>query len=356
MACIVSKFPTNRIEFIDIDQEIMRVEEKLEKIESYLSLDEIEVKIEINENACFNENMIHALCEPYGTKQHKTPLLTISIIKPNTEAKERIAILFNSTDKFLGIAVKIESMDDIRIIERMINEKYPTELLSLEFFKNFLDNCFQRKYYPKLNNQERVAYYVRDFDRDGRIDNMTIPKAIQLLEEIKAHYEFMKVQLYVDDLLGKLYSMRGDYKKALAIYAGKLKMGITNTHWGNDILKAKYKGQIDVDAMELFSISRKNTKFVVDKLPELYAEANDILKEYKKRHSQDFLQYIGNKYKSRLEKGGWWSFYALTEFLHFCKNLSRQAENRLRARAGIKELEIEIKPDSYYRQIPWYYR
>ena len=326
-----------------------RIEKDLKHVTSYLGYDDIDTYIDTDADAFANDdiNNLFTLCKPYDNSLKPSVIITINNVEQTV--KEEIAFLFNLMNSKFIPANHTEFFEKI---QKILNKHFPTEKRWPKYgniTSTLLSLCFQHNFFPVLINQYiAVTYAARLCVNDNQTPNN---QKLTLLLKLRQHYPEVakRTEMYLVDL----YMAEGKYKEVIDIIKPHI-IPYSPAYWGHtEVLNAKLKLKLPASVNEIFVIGRKNTKFVKDKLESLYEEAGKILAEWNKNNG-DFLTYIYNKHKR--DKGvtyesisgfKYFCFDQVPEAIHFAENLSRQAENVLRRRAGLKELKIANNPFPY---------
>ena len=323
---------------------IRRIDKSFKEVITYLGYNDVDMSFDIDPVAFQKDdiNNLLTLCVPYD--KDLTPSIIITIDGVKEKERNEIAFLFNLINsKF--IPLKNEMF--FEKINKILNKHYPEERPWPDYndiTETLLTICFENDFFPILSNQFVAVTYAAKMC----VDDAETPskQKLNLLLKLMQHYEQVKKRRGFD--LVHLYMSEGKYAEALDILLPYITPGHTSSWIAEYILNAKYKLNLPVSVNELFALGRKNTKFVKDKIPMLYDEAEKIFADWTKKNG-DFLTYIYEKYKKvktakyKLMGFEYFSFSSITEVLHFVENLSRLAENVLRRKEGLKELKIDIK-------------
>lgn len=155
-----------------------------------------------------------------------------------------------------------------------------------------LDNCEYvdvEGYYSYI-----FAYMSRKLDSVWKIKHVDIllPRFIN----IKKCYKYEVLYNYASYWLKDLYLLKGDYRGALESFT-LLNPRKYYTMHANSVLNIKYHLGIDVSPIELLCINNNITKTGQAYFDEILKYCGIILNKNKLEKKEDFLKYIGDKYK-----------------------------------------------------------
>lgn len=185
------------------------------------------------------------------------------------------------------------------------------------------------------------------------------------IDKIIDHLKFLQCCYPVIDLsdtIGDVYTFGGKFTDALEQY--KLNPQLLNVRRTNKVLNLKTQLGIKISGVELFSMSKKLTKFGTTNLHNVVKWVEHTIADDDAERKKDFLGYINDKYINDKRIYNWplfamgdnshasdlnQKFYkrykikalnysSIPEFIDYCKEISRIAENRLREEMNLPKV------------------
>lgn len=268
-----------------------------------------------------------------------------------------------------------------RRIELLGNKGYVILLINeyLEELNNITEGYFTRKSGNKKSPYSSSATILGPdiLKLKPEYQNCLFPidDTIQQLTILDNLYDFSEITNYIGDV----YCFGGRFQDALNTY--KIDPQQLNAHRTNKILNIKTMIGAELTAKELLCVRKKITKFGEDNFDMIVEFADIALNEDTKSRGENYLKYINRKYKTNrgatygdfqywrifYDDGGagtdlrkkflgrfkvkTYSYYQIPEFIKYCNDLSRKAENLYR-----KSLKLPNVGEGWLAETELYYK
>jgi len=206
----------------------------------------------------------------------------------------------------------------------------------------------------------------------------SIKETINKLSILNNLYDFIDLSNYIGDV----YCFGGKFQEALKCF--DLNPKSLNVLLTNKILNIKTVLGLDISAIEMLCIRKDITKFGLDNFDKITDFSNELLKKDALKRKKGFLNYINIKYKNdrkglywQGERGFHWQLFyddaaagsdlrqkfieryqiktygydQIPEFIDYCNEVSRNAENLLR-----KEMNIPNVGEGWLSETELFYK